>query len=247
MRKLILAAAAIAFGWSSGVSALPANNPITAGLVAAYEFNGNADDVSGNGNDGVVYGPTLAADRFGNLGSAYLFDGTGNILVSNPSGLQSTNTVSVWTQLNFVEGNRYPIDLDIGEGNNNWIEIFEGAVFRTGNSGSFYFDTDPISPNAWHMLTRTYDGSTLSAYIDGQLVGSQTGPSNSPTGITIASAGDGSHGFIGFLDDVYIYDRALSASEVSTLYSAVPEPSTALLLGLGLVGIAARGRVSCSE
>ena len=46
---------------------------ITNGLVAAYEFNGNADDVSGNGNNGVVIGATLTADRFGNVGSAYSF------------------------------------------------------------------------------------------------------------------------------------------------------------------------------
>ena len=50
-------------------------------------------------------------------------------------------------------------------------------------------------------------------------------------------------GFAGALiDDVYVYDRALSASEVQTLYSAVPEPSTALLLGLGLAGMTAGRR-----
>ena len=239
MRNFSLLVLIVAFsGWSSGASAVP----ITGGLVAGYDFNGNANDVSGNGNNGVVHGATLTTDRFGNANSAYSFDGTGKILVSNPSGLQSTNTVSVWTRLNFVEGNRYPIDLDISEANNNWIEIFGGSVFRTGNSGSFYFDTDPISPNAWHMLTRTYDGSTLSAYINGQLVGSQTGPSNSPTGITIGSAGDGLHGFIGSLDDIYIYDRALSPAEVQTLYSNIPEPSTALLLGVGLMGLGMRRR-----
>ena len=46
---------------------------ITNGLVAAYEFSGNANDVSGNGNNGVVNGATLTADRFGNVGSAYSF------------------------------------------------------------------------------------------------------------------------------------------------------------------------------
>jgi len=75
MRKLVLAVVAIALGWTSGASALPANNPITAGLIAAYEFTGNADDVSGNGNNGVVNGATLTADRFGNPNSAYSFDG----------------------------------------------------------------------------------------------------------------------------------------------------------------------------
>jgi hypothetical protein len=48
---------------------------ITNGLVAGYEFNGNANDVSGNGNNGVVNGATLTTDRFGNVGSAYAFDG----------------------------------------------------------------------------------------------------------------------------------------------------------------------------
>jgi len=42
---------------------------------------------------------------------------------------------------------------------------------------------------------------------------------------------------------LYIYDRALSGSEISTLYSPIPEPSTALLVGLGLVGVGVRRRV----
>jgi hypothetical protein len=44
-------------------------------LLAYYPFNGNANDESGNGNNGTTYGPTLTDDRFGNPNSAYLFNG----------------------------------------------------------------------------------------------------------------------------------------------------------------------------
>jgi len=48
---------------------------INDGLVAYYPFNGNANDESGNGNNGTVNGATLTSDRFGNANSAYSFDG----------------------------------------------------------------------------------------------------------------------------------------------------------------------------
>jgi hypothetical protein len=50
----------------------------TNGLVAYYPFNGNANDASGNGNNGVVNGATLTTDRFGDVGKAYSFDGNSN-------------------------------------------------------------------------------------------------------------------------------------------------------------------------
>ena len=56
---------------------LPAN--LQQGLVAYYPFNGNANDESGNGNNGTVNGATLASDRFGNVGSAYSFDGVSDL------------------------------------------------------------------------------------------------------------------------------------------------------------------------
>jgi hypothetical protein len=47
----------------------------TNGLVGYWPFNGNANDISGNGNNGTVNGATLTTDRFGNTNSAYSFDG----------------------------------------------------------------------------------------------------------------------------------------------------------------------------
>jgi hypothetical protein len=64
-------------GGAGSSSQLPAN--LQQGLVAYYPFNGNANDESGNGNNGVVNGATLTADRFGNSGKAYNFEQTGNL------------------------------------------------------------------------------------------------------------------------------------------------------------------------
>ena len=68
------------------------------GLVAYYPFNGNANDESGNGNDGTNNGVTLTADRFGNVDAAYDFDGFNNITVPHNSNLNLIGdlTLSAW-------------------------------------------------------------------------------------------------------------------------------------------------------
>ena len=52
-----------------------ASTPLNHGLVAWYPFDGNASDMSGNGNNGTVYGATLSTDRHGQANKAYSFDG----------------------------------------------------------------------------------------------------------------------------------------------------------------------------
>ena len=111
----------VVLGWSSGASALPANNPITAGLVAAYEFTGNADDVSGNGNNGVVNGATLTADRFGNAGSAYSFDGIADYIDLGDQDFGTAVAISAWVNFERVGGvpqaivNKYDGDTGAGD------------------------------------------------------------------------------------------------------------------------------------
>ncbi|KPA15373.1 protein containing Fibrinogen, alpha/beta/gamma chain, partial [Candidatus Magnetomorum sp. HK-1] len=69
------------------------------GLVAYYPFNGNANDESGNGNDGEVHGAALTEDRFGNLNKAFVFDGDNdyiNVKDSSSLDISSTITISCW-------------------------------------------------------------------------------------------------------------------------------------------------------
>lgn len=74
------------------------------GLVGWWPFNGNANDESGNGNNGTVNGATLTSDRFGNAGKAYSFDGVDDvIIVQDDTTLQIRTgeiTISVWALLN---------------------------------------------------------------------------------------------------------------------------------------------------
>ncbi len=70
---LLIAIAALACNVSSMAQNIPSYIP-TDGLVGWWPFNGNANDESGNGNDGTVIGATLTTDRFGNTNSAYFFN-----------------------------------------------------------------------------------------------------------------------------------------------------------------------------
>jgi len=75
---------------------------LNAGLVAYYPFNGDANDASGNGNNGTVNGATLTIDRFGNTNAAYSFDGNDYILASASSLPTAERTVSLWFNTDVV-------------------------------------------------------------------------------------------------------------------------------------------------
>ena len=265
MRKLglgLVVLVVVVYGWSSGASALPANNPITAGLVAAYEFTGNANDVSGNGNDGVVNGPGLDADRFGNVGSAYLFDGLNDTIDS--AGIfspQNEGTLSLWFNMNGSEPTNSIISSRSDNGYLNGDFFLSPdhttnapSVAYWSGSGVWYGvgSPTPLSSEGWHHIAWSWSTSGISRlYVDNVVTDGTVVPvpifGNVP--LAIGRAGHISVGspnydyFSGSIDDVYIYDRALSPTEVSTLFSVVPEPSTALLLSIGLFAISLRKKV----
>ena len=78
---------------------------INDGLVAHYPFDGNANDASGNGNNGTVHGATLIGDRFGNANSFYSFDGWDDYINCGNSPLFDVNHHSIIAWIKILGGN----------------------------------------------------------------------------------------------------------------------------------------------
>ncbi len=234
--------------------------------VASYPFNGNANDASGNGNNGVLTGatsnPVLTADRFGNPNSAYEFGGYFNknwIRVPNSSSLKfnSQMSVSLWfNQCSFsgMDGwgqfvpNGYHIlfskagdgisvnpgfDAGIYTDSNNLLQLYFGNTNERG-LGSRNFDASSyvncFDTCEWIHFVVVVNNDKLQMYFNGRKTLDQ---SINPADFTNANTQDlyigsmdgGSwYPFKGKIDDVNIYNVALTQAQVTTLMGSYRSP-----------------------
>jgi len=210
-------------------------DPYNIGLVAHYPFDGNANDTSGNSNDGTVNGATPTTDRFGNADSAYSFDGD-NHIVTEVLGVTSDITFSAWFQhvaLN-VRSSRIGITLT-GSNDGFLMDFNNGLRFFTGDgSGSCTSEAASMmdfTDGSWHFATGVQNSihNKTSLYVDGQRIVEVDGSCNLVDNSFYI--GDDifrpeENGIIGDLDDIRIYDRALTAPEIQSLYRANGPPFT---------------------
>jgi hypothetical protein len=200
------------------------------GPVAAYSFDegeGSTAEDSFGEHDGTVEGAEWF-DR-GKFGKALYFDGSEGDLVtvpdSNDLDLADEFTLEAWVRPD--EANEWSAVLtkERGEGALSYQMHAEGEgnapVGYVGNSeGSFEVEAgdDPIPPHVWSHLALIYDGSKLRYYIDGELKGTDSGADPGPSADPLLIGGDISWGeedaFKGLIDEVRVYDRALSEAEV---------------------------------
>jgi Concanavalin A-like lectin/glucanases superfamily len=213
------------------ISGMKCQSLPTNGLVAYYPFNGNANDESGNKNNGVVNKATLTTDRFGNANSAYNFNGNAYIDVNTISNSTLTSNFTLSTWVNFANfSNNYPCMIF---GENQFVMLQGwGPVYGVNQKKvSFYYEPrtapnnltansiSPLTENKFYHVVARKSGSSFSIFVNGVLQQTLTNPNNLANGKFLRFGGgrDSNEALNGTLDDIRIYNRALSDTEIQTL------------------------------
>ncbi|NVO08366.1 MAG: hypothetical protein HXX16_00225 [Bacteroidales bacterium] len=202
------------------------------GLVAYYPFNGNANDESGNSHNGIVYGASLTTDRHHKANSAYEFNGVNNFINTFSTFDYEYRTISLWVFAYNMQGlspNNHAIiaqdDPSLSYG--ILAASYDNGVLKVnagGSSASDIFQTNQIAENRWYHLVIVRDGVITKYYINGDLKYSGTsGTLTSSSGSNQLLIGVGRSKtlqfFSGKIDDLAIYNRVLSPSEINTMYA----------------------------
>lgn len=205
-------------------------------IIARYDFNGSAVDVSGNGHNGNTSNISNATDRFGNASGAFSFDGLSSYIDCGSMNLNSSDiSISIWSQRSNFDGNWHAF---LSQGTTNVDQGMHFGLTGTIVGGQQHlgfdlfndglFDTTGAYSNGWNHWVVTYQMSTsiTKFYRNGQftftdtLVGPYTGTGN----VFIGSTAWGGNYYDGLLDDIIIYGQLLAPYQVDSIYQSQKAP-----------------------
>jgi hypothetical protein len=210
-------------------------NSLNKGLVAYYPFNGNAKDESGYGNDGVLTGANLSTNRFGISNSSVRFSQNPSYMTAPGGALpigQQAKTLSLWLKAETLSG-LLPAVVSFGGVNSAGNSFGIGYGPNLSGSGAYFWGhfvdvtgTSQISSNVWCQLVATFDGTgSVLLYQNAQFVGAirSSGLNTTSSGLYVGRwRPEDYSGFVsqlnGQIDDIRIYNRALTSAEVGQLY-----------------------------
>lgn len=201
-------------------------------LIMYLPFNGNGNDESGNGNNGIIYGAAFVNDRFGNSNSALHFDGFNDyVLIKNSPSLNFQNaiTISFWIKLDELsEKESYIIS------HGSWDKRYKVSIankklrwtIKTDKPSNNILDLDSESQlelNKFIHCVVNYNGKDAELWINGELNSFTSWAGKlqlSDIDLTIAQMlpTNSNYNFKGIIDDVRIYDYALMPREIYELY-----------------------------
>jgi len=209
---------------------------IASELVAYFPFNGNANDESGNVNHGTVNGAVLTTDRFGNLNKAYSFDGDNDFIeIQDDDSLDLIDsfTICAWVKPDSIQDNAAIVAKHQGSNNNDgsWELSKSGDHFTFGcfDFNRYYQSNYTFAGSEWIFLTYTYDNSSSAwkFYVNGYLDSSGTqvfSIVNTSYNLLIGAeisrwnTLEQSSFWSGNIDDIRLYNYALTASQINALF-----------------------------
>lgn len=205
------------------------------GLVAYYPLNGNAVDISGNGNDGTAYSVTPTTDRFNVANKAFSFNGTTSYInIGQKSTLKMTDSVSIsaWFYVNTIAptyqniiSDHTPNQTTYGPGkilrlSYDKIQFIIGGIYTSTVNPATYVESTILAAK-WYHVVATYDRNQVKLYLNNVLVATKTYNQSitvNPNNLLIGNSGYVNEYFNGKIDQLRIYNRAISENDVKALY-----------------------------
>jgi len=221
----------------------PVGSIINEGLVVYYSFNGDAVDNNGSGFDGVIYGASLTEDRNNNSNSAYYFDGVDDYIeVVNMGSIipEYEITISLWARTDVSKAqfamllcpensgtliqNTLDVCLNYYHDGGNWIFWDFGWRGESGNAPGRLYIRNAEFDTGWHhyVLISSMSGEFMKIYKDGVMMVEENDPKyifDSGEKYMRIGSGEDQRYFKGAIDEIYIFNRVLSESEIGILFT----------------------------
>ncbi|HLL74203.1 MAG TPA: carboxypeptidase regulatory-like domain-containing protein, partial [Pyrinomonadaceae bacterium] len=196
--------------------------PPPANGVVWYRAEGDANDSIGTNHGTPQNGATFAP---GFVGQAFSFDGVDDFVeVPNSAALTpaTTLTIAAWIKAGSGSDSRIVDKMTAGTSNGYLLDVNNGRL-RLIVGPAMVFSAQSLPLDTFVHVAGVFDGAMARMYINGELAGGMAGGGGVPTNsepLRIGIASDGTKPFLGLVDEVDIFNRALSAAEVKDIYDA---------------------------
>ncbi|MFN8245888.1 MAG: MopE-related protein [Ferruginibacter sp.] len=199
------------------------------GLVAYYPFSGNANDARGSLN-GTVNGATLTTDRFGNANSAYSFDGVDDFIGLNGSFNGYIElTISAWYKMTAASPDLQAIVSSDQSGKFVHTQISSAGISNCAvyydNNNALLLNIPPPALNQWVHMALVVKSGNSKLYINGVEYSSSNADFSFISGSNLLRIGSGylnGRFFNGSIDDIKIYNVALTPTQILQDFNTVP-------------------------